>query len=371
MTMPIPIFPQLNASEFAKGSIYSAKAVFQVCASPLLAPLVDRYERSLLLGALMLEICSVFLFMISFDYMVWYCARALSGIASAGIISACMVHLKNYYVDSHQRSTAMGLAITGVIAGVCLGPVVGGTLYELSPTLPFEVFAVFEMVVLCFACFLLPNTEHSDAGADSISVVCLLRDKDVCWGLVLLLVANAVIALLSSTFPIYAEETMAFTVGEFGLFWLLNTVPSCIMSSLAGPLMNSFGPNVIKTGAYIQGGSMMLIPKNSIPVEVVSLAGVGGGMGMIDGCVYPYLANIADQKFSGTGKVYILSNVAVQSGFIIGPMLGNALAAAVGFQNNCLIFGAVLVLLPSIALCQRTATSTLAKNLLECKDSGA
>merc|ERR1712137_1232672 len=264
-----------------------------------------------------------------------------------------------------------GLAITGVIAGVTLGPVFGGLLYQVMPALPFQVFAVFETVVLCLAWILLPNSEHSDEGADCISVLCLLRDKDVRWGLVLLLVANAVIALLSSTFPIYAEDRLSFTVGGFGLFWLLNTVPSTIMSSLAGPLLNSFGPNVLKIGAYIQGGSMMLIPKNSIPVEVVSLVGVGGGMGMIDGCAYPYLANVADQKFSGTGKVYVLSNVAVQSGYIIGPMLGNALAAAVGFQCNCLIFGAVLFLLPCVALCQRTTTSTLAKDLLGCKDNGA
>lgn len=350
MTMMIPIFALLGASDIATGILFSAKAALQICSSPIMASYVDRHQKAMIMSGVVLQVISILVFyVVKFDYGMWFCARALSGIASAAIMSAGMAHLKSKHSDNDERGTVMGIATTGIVTGVCLGPMFGGVLYDFNPRLPFIMLASVEMVLLIALAIFLPatmaKTAAENAEADSVSTRAMLSDDMILKPLAGLAVANACISCLESTVSKYFMSTFGMNPGGVGTFYLWNAAASCLMSGFAGPIGNYFGrKNAVMAGLVMQGVFMMVGPKDSLIVEVVSFVGVGLGMGCIDGTMPALLGEVADARFNGSGKVYVLANVAVQVGFVLGPVLGNVIRQFCGFQVCCITAGMLVVL---------------------------
>mmetsp|Transcript_36538 Transcript_36538/g.73665 ORF Transcript_36538/g.73665 Transcript_36538/m.73665 type:complete len:522 (+) Transcript_36538:95-1660(+) len=345
MTMVIPIFPLLNKSNMLIGALFAAKAMCQIAFSPLMARFVDRHEKSMIVCGLALEALSVSVFAFTSSYGVWFFARALSGVASAAIISAGLAHLNKRYGDVERRAVAMGLATTGIVGGVCLGPLLGGALYEAFPSLPFALLAGLQILVAAYAVAALPKLEARKAAiADRATIADMLREADVLRPLGALVAANAAISCLESTIARHLTYTFGLTTGQIGAMFLLVSVPSCVMSGFAGPLGNRFGRTVLlRVGLVVQGFFTALGPKTSSGVVAASLLGLGAGMGLVDGATPPLLGEVADKRFGGSGKIFVLSNVAVQMGFVLGPLAGNAVVQACGFGVSCLVNGGVLL----------------------------
>ena len=60
-----------------------------------------------------------------------------------------MAELQAAYRDSsEERGKAMGLATTGIVFGVCLGPLFGGGLHEVEYWLPYAALALAELLLL-------------------------------------------------------------------------------------------------------------------------------------------------------------------------------------------------------------------------------
>jgi MFS family permease len=94
--------------------------------------------------------------------------------------------------------------------------------------------------------------------------------------------------------------------------------------------------------------------------QVVSLAFVGGGMGLIDGATPALLADESERIFGvSSGKIFVLSNMAVQMGFVAGPLVGNSIVQAAGFTINSLLCGALLAVY-ALVFCRRRASASAA-----------
>uniref|UniRef100_A0A7S2TFC7 Major facilitator superfamily (MFS) profile domain-containing protein n=1 Tax=Prorocentrum micans TaxID=2945 RepID=A0A7S2TFC7_PROMC len=87
----------------------------------------------------------------------------------------------------------------------------------------------------------------------------------------------------------------------------------------------------------------MIGPKSLLWVNLLSFVGLGAGMGIIDGATPSLLAEVASDRFGGSGKIFVLSNVAVQLGFAVGPVLGNAIVGHYGFGVCSAVTGAALL----------------------------
>mmetsp|Transcript_30502 Transcript_30502/g.87431 ORF Transcript_30502/g.87431 Transcript_30502/m.87431 type:complete len:403 (-) Transcript_30502:92-1300(-) len=372
MTMAIPIFPLLHTSDFMTGLLFAAKAICQICCSPLLSGLIDRHGKAIIMLGLALEISTLLMFSVTFSYDVWMLARGLSGVASAALVSAGFAQLQRAFPEQEERAMAMGLATTGIIAGVCLGPVFGGTLYELRPCLPFALLALLEAAVLAAVWLGLPQSSvgavaEAEAGkTDGTTMVAMLKCREVAEVLGALMLANAAIACLESTTARYFMNTFDFTVGQVSLFYLFTSVPSCLVSGLAGPLANSFGARrVLGLGLALQGFFTLVGPKDVLGLEVASFVILGAGMGAVDGTSPAILGQLADSKFGGTGKIYLMSNIAVQSGFVIGPILGNAVVEVGGFSCGMFVMGAALFSYALLFSAAGTGASGVSKPLLQ------
>mmetsp|Transcript_38575 Transcript_38575/g.111264 ORF Transcript_38575/g.111264 Transcript_38575/m.111264 type:complete len:128 (+) Transcript_38575:2-385(+) len=101
-------------------------------------------------------------------------------------------------------------------------------------------------------------------------------------------------------------------------------------------------------GLACQGLWTLMGPKSVIPLEVVCFMFLGSGMGAVDGTSPAILGDIADRKFGGTGRIYLMSNVAVQAGFVVGPVLGNAVVEVGGFPGGMLVMGGALLIYSAV-----------------------
>eukprot|EP00933_Yihiella_yeosuensis_P030420 TRINITY_DN24061_c0_g1_i1.p1 TRINITY_DN24061_c0_g1~~TRINITY_DN24061_c0_g1_i1.p1 ORF type:complete len:412 (-),score=56.35 TRINITY_DN24061_c0_g1_i1:88-1323(-) len=352
MTLAIPIFPLLGKSDEMTGMLFAAKATLQILSSPFFVNLVDYSAKTMLLVGLVLETMSLCLFASTFSFEYWLAARGISGVASAAIIAAGFAILQHHFTNLDERANVMGIATTGIIAGVCLGPLWGGFLYEISPQLPFSALAAAELLLFAVAFSCLPAVADGQLAAPTeasiqheASAVSMLKCPQLLRPLGALLFANAGIACLESTSARYFSLTFGFHVWQTGAAYLLTSGPSCLTSGLAGPAGKRIGrTQMVCIGLFLQGLFTMAGPKDVLWVEAVTFVLLGVGMGIIDGTVPAILGELSDSKFGGSGKIYVLSNVATQLGFMMGPVLGSAAVEAWGFAVCMACCGAAMLL---------------------------
>lgn len=86
-------------------------------------------RRLLLIGALAFGLASVFAaFSTSAGMLI--AARALLGVAGATLMPSTMSLIRNMFLDPRQRTTAIGIWVSGFSVGSVIGPLVGGLLLE-------------------------------------------------------------------------------------------------------------------------------------------------------------------------------------------------------------------------------------------------
>jgi MFS family permease len=369
LTIAVPIFPQLGKSDFQTGLLFSTKAILQVLSAPIVARYIDGYELEPLVLGLLIQAVSTLVFAFTQDYYWWCLARGISGISSSMIISAGFLHIQRRWAsDNEGMGVAMSVVTTGIITGVTFGPPIGGLLYGINHGLPF-----FFMIglIACAGCTaltlfrrlaassinnkLLSAAKEIDApGVYRTKLFKLITDKHIVVTLLALFFANAAIACMEATFGNYMEDEFGFTVQQIGFLYVIAAAPSVIGSKIAGPLGNKHGRhNIVFYGMFICGAFYALGPKTILWVEIVSLVMLGFGIGLVDGCAPALLGQRSEQAHGGTGIVYTLNTMAVQCGFIFGPIAGSAIMQHHGFAIMSYILGGFMVLVSPLVLINR------------------
>ncbi|GAT67128.1 MFS transporter [Planomonospora sphaerica] len=100
-------------------------------------------------------------------------ARALLGVAGATVAPSVLALIRDMFPDPRQMGTAMGVWGSSIMAGVILGPVVGGLLLGAFPWGSIFLMAVPVMgLLLLTAPFLVPESRDPGAGRlDWVSVL--------------------------------------------------------------------------------------------------------------------------------------------------------------------------------------------------------
>lgn len=134
----------------------------------------DRIGRKklLLIGALLFGAASVAAaFSTSPELLI--ASRALLGIAGAAVMPSVLALVTGMFVDGKQRARAIAIYLTCFMAGLTLGPLVGGVLLEYFWWGSVFLLAVPGLVLLLvFGPSLLPEQKAPQAGKlDPVSVV--------------------------------------------------------------------------------------------------------------------------------------------------------------------------------------------------------
>ncbi len=101
-----------------------------------LAPLADRgWELRLIAAGCGLLVASLLWMVFATALWQWVAARALMGLAEGASIGAARRIMMSWDQDRHGR--ALSQVLVAMIAGILLGPPLGGVLNEINHTLPF------------------------------------------------------------------------------------------------------------------------------------------------------------------------------------------------------------------------------------------
>ncbi len=129
-------------------------------------------RRLLLIGASAFGVASVLAaFSTSAEMLI--ATRALLGLAGATLAPSTLSLIRNMFLDSHQRTVAIGVWITSFSVGGAIGPLLGGAMLEFFWWGSVFLLAVPVMaVLLVLGPALLPEFRDPNAGRpDPVSVV--------------------------------------------------------------------------------------------------------------------------------------------------------------------------------------------------------
>ena len=352
MTSIIPLFPILGYSDVATGFLFSIKAIVQIIAAPLFSRIIDSHPIQLLIVGLLADVFATLAFAFHVDYDTWFAARAIQGLAAAAILPASNALVqRSFRGNESERVKAFGISTGGILAGVVLGPPVGGGLFSLHPALPFVSMTVLLLISVGGAFHVLthmdlPQLDEDVVNSGPLKLWEFMRDGHVRRSMGALFIANAGISALEATFGSYGFAHLGLSVSDVGLMYLWTTIPS-ISASMTGVniLHSKLGlrkSKVIALGLVTQGLFFMMGPKTAV-INKISFVGLGVGMGLIDGMTPSLNAQLADARHKGSTAVHSFSTMAIQGGFIAGPIIGSYISSLFGFWGMSLILGGAMV----------------------------
>jgi DHA2 family multidrug resistance protein-like MFS transporter len=339
-------------------------------------------RRLLLMGAAGFGVASV-LAAISTSAGTLIAARALLGVAGATLMPSTMSLIRNMFLDPRQRTTAIGIWVSGFSVGSAIGPLVGGLLLERFGWGSVFLLGVPVMAVLLIAGPLLlpefkdPNPGRFDLLSAGMSLASVLL---VIYGLkqiaenglnllpIGLMVAGVVIAvafihrqytlddplidLRLFRIPAFSASLATYTLGIFvgfgsflfiaqylqlvlglspleaGLWSVPGAVSFIIGSNLAPKIVRSVRPALVVAGglvlAAIGSGLLTQVGVSSLPVVVVANVLMSVGFGFTFTLTVDMVVSAAPPERAGAA-----SSIA-ETGAELGGALGLAVLGSLG-----------------------------------------
>lgn len=161
----IPVLPfyveSFGASDFIVTLLFAVFSFFSFFSAPLLGAWSDRIgRRPVLIASIASTALGWFVFALSTNIIWLFIGRIIDGLA-AGNFPIAQSYLIDIAKNDKEKTTNLGLigAIFGI--GFIIGPVIGGTLSQISLSLPFYFVGVLATINMILAFKYLPETNKN------------------------------------------------------------------------------------------------------------------------------------------------------------------------------------------------------------------
>jgi MFS transporter, DHA1 family, solute carrier family 18 (vesicular amine transporter), member 1/2 len=345
-----PYSPAHAVSEEELGLLYGSYSVGVLLATPLFGWLGDRIGyRRLIVSGVALSAVALALFRFAPSFHLLLLARFLQGAASAASWTAGLSLIAEHYPA--RRVEMMGFALMGSTAGSLLGPLVGGSLYEIGGyALPLAVTALLVAIDAMFCLFLLPRAWVRPAAA--VGVWSLLFDRSV-------VVAATAVGLAAIGWglvePLLPPQLVRGGVSPWAV-GLVFTIGS-IAYGASAPLVGWVSKRVsIRT--LIAGGTAAM----ALALPLLSLSQgaltAGAGLAVVSVC-YAFMLNPTSAELGDAvdrrgmtcyAAVYAIYNVAYAVGQMVASGFASVASPRIGFLPVLLCVSAALVLFTPLML---------------------
>jgi len=347
-----PYSPAHATSEKEIGLLYSSYAVGVLFATPLFGYLGDRIgcRRPMIYGVILLAV-SLALFCFAPAFYLLLIARLLQGAASAASWTAGLALIAEHYPE--KRVEMMGLALMGSTAGSLLGPLIGGSLYDVGGyTLPFAVTGVLVAIDFGLCAFLLPH--EPGARREAIpNLRLLLFDKSV-------LVAAAAVALAAIGWgiiePLLPAQLARSDVSPSAIGLIFTA--GAIAYGLSAPVV-AWVSNRMPIRRLIAGGTAAMaialpflsLYEGAVPAAI-GLCAVSVCYAFMLNPTSAELGNAVDRRgLSCYAAVYAIYNIAYAVGQMMASGFASAASARLSFFAVLLcVSGALIVFIPVLML---------------------
>jgi MFS transporter, DHA1 family, solute carrier family 18 (vesicular amine transporter), member 1/2 len=345
-----PYSPAHATSEEQFGLLYTGYAVGVLAATPLFGYLGDRIGyRWPMIAGVMLSAAALALFCFAPAFYLLLLGRLLQGSASAASWTAGLALIAEHYPE--KRVEMMGFALMGSTGGSLLGPLIGGSLYEIGGyTLPFVATGVLVAIDAGLRISLLPTEQgHREAGS---GVGPLLLDRSV-------LVAAAAVVLAAIGWGII-EPLLPGHLARAGVnpavIGLIFTIAS-IAYGLSAPVV-SWVSNHVPIRKLIAGGTAAMAL--ALPLLGLYQATIPAAIGLcVVAICYAFMLNPTSAELGNAvdrrgltcyAAVYAVYNIAYAVGQMAASGFASAASARLGFFHTLLCVSAVLLVFTPLLL---------------------
>jgi DHA1 family multidrug resistance protein-like MFS transporter len=317
------------------GWIMAAFLLVEAAFRPPLGALGDRIGRKPLLVAGPIASCLSALFIArAANPGVIMALRVLDGIGAAAIWPTAYA-LVGDTVEERNRSVAMSVLNVTYMAGIALGPLLGGVISDHTGTQKYVFLVVSGLFALTFvvALLFLPKHEppHKSASSEHPSefkfsnlLYCLRAIPEM---LVMVFFAFFAIGLLIPIAKLYAMDVLKLTETGFGVMLVPVAAILAVLAMPLGRVGDKWGKTqAVRTGVTLTATAMWLIATIKIPHTLLfagALLGIGFLMAM------PAWMALVSQFTSSANRGQVLGAVGMAQGFgaILGAVLGGYLYA--------------------------------------------
>jgi MFS family permease len=364
----IPLFARsFGVGTTAVGLAISAFAFFRFVSAFGGGSLVERFgERTVLSAGLTIVAVATGAAGLAGNFPLFLGLRAAGGIGSAMFTVAALSLLLRVAPPSH-RGRAAATWQGGFILGGIAGPAAGGLLAELSPRLPFFLYAGFLLVAGTVAMVLLrPSATHeSDAApsvgqgldADPVRLGAALRQR----AYVAALVANLGVGWMlfgvrNSLVPLYVTEELGRTVAWAGAGLLAGSLAQAVGLLRSGRLADTWGrrPTLVLGAALATASTAVLVLPPALWIFLVAMAAFGLAASFLASVPAALVADVSPAR---GGRVVAVFQMSADLGAIVGPLVAGWLTDVASYQAAFAVTTAVMAagLVTALSLPRRKA----------------
>ncbi len=349
----IPIFARdFGVGTTAVGLAVSAFAFFRFVSAFGGGSLVERFgERLVLSAGLGIVAVTTGLAGLANDFPLFLGLRAAGGVGSAMFTVAALSLLLRVAPPTH-RGRAAATWQGGFILGGIAGPAAGGLLAELSPRLPFLLYAAFLLVAGSVAMVLLrpsaTTTEgpQPDVGHDlepgPVGLRSALRTRAYLAALVANLgVGWMLFGVRNSLVPLYVTEELGRTVAWAGAGLLAGSAAQAVGLLRSGRLADTWGrrPALVLGAALATASTAVLVLPPALWLFLTSMAVFGLGASFLASAPAALVADVSPAR---SGRVVAVFQMSADLGAIAGPLVAGWLTDVASYQVAFAVTAAVL-----------------------------
>ncbi len=358
LTLVAPILPlyarEFGVSRTAAGALISSFAVARLVFDVAGGVAADRFgaRRLMIGGALLLAVASVAAALAP-NYEVLLLGRVLEGVGSAAFATAAM---KLVVVASPKERLGRAMAVyqTGLLAGISVGPVVGGFAAEIGDfTTPFWLYAALGLAVaaLVFRYVEEVPTPSRPVGELYRAAGALLRRPAF---LALLFVTFAIFVMRAGAritlLPLYGGEELGLGESQIGIIIAVAAAVNLLVVNPGGWLVDRVGRVPVLVVGLL--GAAVAIAAHGWVTTFAGFLVLSVGFGLVAaliGIPPPTLAgDLAPPGAEGASVG--LYRMAGDVGIVAGPVLMGAIAESGDFRTGFVVAGALLVAAAAAAL---------------------
>ncbi|SEO47405.1 Predicted arabinose efflux permease, MFS family [Trujillonella endophytica] len=339
----IPLFARdFGVGTTAVGLAVSAFAFFRFVSAFSGGSLVERFgERAVLATGLVVVAVTTGLAGLAGSFPVFLALRATGGIGSAMFTVASLALLLRVSPPTH-RGRAAATYQGGFILGGIAGPAAGGLLTQLSPRLPFLLYAVALLAAGAVALVLLrtpagvPGAGVAGAAPDLERGPVRLRRALRSRVYIAALVANlgvgwVLFGVRNSLVPLYVTEELGRGAAWAGAGFLAGSAAQALGLLRSGRLADTWGrrPSLV-LGAALGTASMALLVLPPVTwVFLLSMAGYGLAASLLASVPAALVGDVSPAR---GGRVVAVFQMSADLGAVVGPLAAGWLTDAFSYQ---------------------------------------
>ncbi|SDY30114.1 Predicted arabinose efflux permease, MFS family [Modestobacter sp. DSM 44400] len=367
----IPLFARsYGVGTTAVGLAVSAFALFRFSFAFAGGSLVERLgERLVLTAGLVIVAVGTGLAGLAGSFPVFLALRAAGGIGSA-MFTVAALSLLLRTARPAERGRAAATYQGGFILGGIAGPAAGGFLTEVSPRLPFFLYAGFLLVAGAVALVLLrdgarpapaappapvapgadqaggtePTAAVPTTGTPTGGVRAALRSPAYRAALVANLgVGWMLFGVRNSLVPLYVTEDLGKTAAWAGAGLLAGSLAQAVGLLRAGRWSDSWGrrPSLVLGAALTTAATATLALPAHTGVFLLAMATVGLGASLLSSVPAAIVGDVSPQR---GGRVVAVFSMVADLGAVSGPLIAGYLTDAFSFQVAFAVSAGVLAL---------------------------